>query len=67
MLGWYNHKFWEKEDDSVDCTVEEMQRAVDGYIGISGSLLNDPTVLTVANIVRVIYFLCLVWGCVCVG
>lgn len=50
MLGWYEHKFWEKVDD-IDCTVEEMERAVDGYIGVTNTLLNEPSALSVANIV----------------
>ncbi|XP_072022903.1 gamma-aminobutyric acid type B receptor subunit 1-like [Amphiura filiformis] len=53
MLGWYEHKFWEKSrhaDDIIDCTAEEMDQAVDGYIGITQTVLNDPAIITVANI-----------------
>ncbi len=53
MMGWYEHKFWEKYDDSddIDCTTDEMRQAVDGFIGVENSLLNNPAILTVANMV----------------
>ncbi|XP_072022901.1 gamma-aminobutyric acid type B receptor subunit 1-like [Amphiura filiformis] len=58
MLGWYEHKFWEKSkhaEDIIDCTAKEMEQAVDGYIGITGTLLNDPAISTVANITSTEY------------
>ncbi|XP_072022900.1 gamma-aminobutyric acid type B receptor subunit 1-like [Amphiura filiformis] len=54
MLGWYEHKFWEKSrhaEDIIDCTAEEMEQAVDGYIGTTQTLLNEPATSTVANII----------------
>ncbi|XP_072022904.1 gamma-aminobutyric acid type B receptor subunit 1-like [Amphiura filiformis] len=58
MLGWYEHKFWEKSkhaEDIIDCTAKEMEQAVDGYIGTTGTLLNDPAISKVANITSTEY------------
>ena len=53
MLGWYEDKFWEKYNDSenIDCTRDEMRQAVDGFIGVESALLNNPAIVTVANMV----------------
>ena len=55
MMGWYSHKFWEVKDDSIDCTIDEMRRAVHGFLGTETNLLNDNIdAITIANIVRVV-------------
>ncbi len=54
-MGWYSHKFWEVKDDSIDCTIDEMRRAVHGFLGTETNLLNDNIdAITIANIVRVV-------------
>ncbi|XP_072030203.1 gamma-aminobutyric acid type B receptor subunit 1-like [Amphiura filiformis] len=57
MMGWYKHKFWETpgEDEVIDCTLEEMRQAVEGFIGTEGTLLNDPTTVTIANMTSTEY------------
>ena len=51
LIGWYNHEWWEKEDEHIDCSPEEMREAVKGYISVESLQLGDPDVVTVANIV----------------
>ena len=52
LMGWYAQRFWEEDDDSIDCTVEEMRRAVHGFIGTETNLLNiDQDAATIGTIV----------------
>ena len=54
LIGWYSDKWWEQDDDSIDCTPEEMRQAVRGYISVESLQLGAPEVMTVANIVSII-------------
>ena len=51
IISWYTDGWWAKEDESIDCTPEEMREAVMGYICIDSTLLGDPNDITIANIV----------------
>ena len=51
LIGWYNDKWWAKDDPKVKCNRTEMREAVRGYISMESLQLGDPSVVTVANIV----------------
>ena len=54
LIGWYNDRWWEKDDPEVKCTSTEMREAITGYISLESVALGDPSVFTVANIVSII-------------
>ena len=51
IIAWYTDGWWAKEDANIDCTPEEMTKAVKGYICIDSTLLGDPRDNTIAGIV----------------
>lgn len=48
LLDWYDNKnWWLVKDDEVDCTEEQMRKAVEGYFSIESARIvsnNQPTV-----------------------
>ena len=54
LIGWYNDKWWEKDDPEVKCTSTELREAIRGYISLESLTLGDPSVVTVANIVSIV-------------
>jgi len=48
LLDWYdNQKWWLVKDDDVDCTEEQIRKAVEGYFSIESNRIvsnNQPTV-----------------------
>ena len=48
LLDWYDNKrWWLVKDNEVDCTEEQMRKAVEGYFSIESAKIvsnNQPTV-----------------------
>ena len=48
LLDWYDNKqWWLVKDDEVDCTAEQMARAVEGYFSIESARIvssKEPTI-----------------------
>ena len=55
LVGWYEKKWWEMEDEFVPCSLEEMREAVENsyYISTESLQIGTSPELTVANIVRI--------------
>ncbi|XP_072016480.1 gamma-aminobutyric acid type B receptor subunit 2-like [Amphiura filiformis] len=57
FVGWYAQKWWEEQDNFVDCTLEEMRKAARSsyYISTESLQLSTSSELTVANITAAQY------------
>ncbi|XP_072016477.1 gamma-aminobutyric acid type B receptor subunit 2-like [Amphiura filiformis] len=57
FVGWYAAKWWEEQDDFVDCTLEEMRKIVQSsyYISTETLQLSTSPEVTVANITAAQY------------
>eukprot|EP00745_Piridium_sociabile_P031892 TRINITY_DN5314_c1_g1_i6.p1 TRINITY_DN5314_c1_g1~~TRINITY_DN5314_c1_g1_i6.p1 ORF type:complete len:101 (-),score=14.22 TRINITY_DN5314_c1_g1_i6:91-393(-) len=34
LIGWYDIHWWKKTDDSITCSPEQMEKAVEGYFAV---------------------------------
>ncbi|XP_072015945.1 gamma-aminobutyric acid type B receptor subunit 1-like [Amphiura filiformis] len=61
MVGWYPKKWWEVEDDTVTCSMEEMRRAARStyYISTESLQLSTSPDITVADITAAEYVILL--------
>lgn len=52
LLDWYdNKKWWLVKDDEVDCTGEQMRKAVEGYFSIESARIVSNKLPTVSRMV----------------
>ena len=40
--GWFKAGWWQIPDDSIDCTVDQMNEATSYYFGVAGVFLPKP-------------------------
>lgn len=54
LTGWYNDRWYLEEDETIDCTREQMAETVESslYIGTQARLLGKANSTTISGIVR---------------
>ena len=50
MVGWYDDGWWRTRDPAVTCTIEEMDRAAEGYVAAGDVFLNPSGLAGLAGI-----------------
>ncbi|ESO83683.1 hypothetical protein LOTGIDRAFT_133032 [Lottia gigantea] len=50
LVGWYDDDWWKTPDPNVDCTVEELSAAVEGYIAIDHIYLNPKNTPSISGV-----------------
>ena len=49
LLGWYSDNWWKEKTASVECTVEEIEIAIDGYFSIDDVIINPKGDVTISG------------------
>lgn len=46
IIGWYEDKWWERslDEDNINCSADEMRKAVEGYLATDHLNLNEDDV-----------------------
>lgn len=49
--GWFSENWWKKhlDEESIECTVEQMNKAVNGYISCDNLKINPDNTTTVSG------------------
>nr|XP_054755393.1 gamma-aminobutyric acid type B receptor subunit 1-like [Lytechinus pictus] len=51
IWGHYEHEWWKMDDETTDCTMEEISAAVEGYIAVTFDVLGDSNNETISKMV----------------
>ncbi|XP_041462250.1 gamma-aminobutyric acid type B receptor subunit 2-like [Lytechinus variegatus] len=49
IWGHYEHEWWKMDDETTDCTMEEISAAVEGYIAVTFDVLGDSNNETISK------------------
>ena len=55
IIGWYPDNWYKQPDTSINCTAEQMQKALEGHFTTEGLMLNQDNSPTVSGQVRINY------------
>ena len=56
LLDWYdNKKWWLAKDNEIDCTEEQMKKAVEGYFSIESARIVSNKLPTVSGMVSLLW------------
>lgn len=53
IIGWYANDWYRVEDNSVNCTVTEMQTVLEGHLTAESLIQNPDNVTTLSGMVRI--------------
>nr|XP_006812189.1 PREDICTED: gamma-aminobutyric acid type B receptor subunit 1-like [Saccoglossus kowalevskii] len=55
LPGWYTDGWWIVSDHNIDCTVDQMKEAIEGYISVESLLLSRDDDVTVSGLTPLEY------------